>query len=654
MGSLRDARGVLGGIAFAVAILLLAVELGARATGAPWHPLFGTPAGLDYSAPPVGALVPLDPRYVDRVLGDAPGRARGDASAPAEPGAQAGAPGGVPTIVEHPPTNETYATAYEVTRVPFTGRTHTREAAREDAEPATCAPVGATLWYRFDAPAEMDLVATADADSPVALAAFAGSHTGVARELACDADARGLTKVRLRAARRTTHLFQITMQVGGSVVFTLDAEPDTSAVSVTIDGRTAAGMSEQARISGDGRFVAFRSSAGDIHPRCCQSGPQIFVRDLASGVTELVSVTDDDEVPNAPSDFPDISADGRYVVWHSSATNVVRADGDGIVDVFLRDRLLGTTELVSVAPGFNANGAFPRISADGRFVAFHGDHEDRDGPLVHKDWPNLDVYVRDRLERRTRLASAAPDGTRGNHDSRLTGMSADGRYVMFWSRASNLMSDSNTLVDHARNAAVGTYRGREYVKDMVTGALTLECRSATGEAANDRCWAGAISADGRFSAFWSTATNIVDGLPEPTGLDNHLYLYLRDRLTEAVEIVTVTNLGTPVPEIFEPDKRTPQATISADGRYVAFDSDVHLVGGDDENTPVRDVYVRDRLHDRTILVSDTGRAHPRGLHSEWPAISADGRVLVFHSLLDDLVPRDGNGTWDVFAAEMWS
>lgn len=205
--------------------------------------------------------------------------------------------------------------------------------------------------------------------------------------------------------------------------------------------QAAGGGSWYPTLSRDGRFVAFESGATNLHPADTDTIYDIFLRDRTGGTTELVSVSSDETKGNSSSYSPSISGDGRYVAFDSSATNLDPADTDPTSDIFLRDRTGGTTELLSVSSdeikgnGYSSN---PSISADGRYVAFSSAATN----LVPVDGNAVsDIFVRDRTGGTTMLASVSSAGQQGNAYSQYPAISADGRYVSFASPATNLVAD---------------------------------------------------------------------------------------------------------------------------------------------------------------------------------------------------------------------
>jgi hypothetical protein len=359
---------------------------------------------------------------------------------------------------------------------------------------------------------------------------------------------------------------------GFSDIFVRDRQAGTTErVSVDSGGGQSNGDSFYPSISSDGRYVAFHSSANNLVFSDANNASDIFVHDRQIGTTELVSVDSNELQGNGGSLYPSISADGRYVAFQSSATNLVPGDTNMSVDVFVRDRQNGTTERVSVdstAAQANASSYAPSISADGNFVAFHSLATN----LVTID-TNLssDVFVRDRSGGTTSLVSLDSSGIQANGNSYYPSISSDGRFVAFWSSASNLVpGDTNGVVD-------------VFVRDRQTGTTQRVSVDSNGLQANGGSYYPSISSDGRYVAFWSIATNLV--VADTNGVSD---VFLRDRQVGTTERDSVTSAGVQGND----DSYSP--AISADGRYVAFYSvATNLVPGDTNG--VGDVFVRDRL-----------------------------------------------------------
>lgn len=244
-------------------------------------------------------------------------------------------------------------------------------------------------------------------------------------------------------------------------IFVLDRARGTiERVSVASDGAQADAGSGSPSISADGRYVAFSSFATNLVPGGTSiARPDIFVHDRQTGLTERVSVSSTGQESDGwPSWEPSISADGRYVAFESWASNLVPGDTNGSYDVFVRDRLAGTTERVSVASDGtegNSSSQYPDISADGRYVAF----ESRSRTLVLPDANNAaDIFVHDRVTRTTERVSIGTDGSESNQASFNPVISADGRVVAFEGWGFNLVpGDFNRAPDvfvHDRQTGV--------------------------------------------------------------------------------------------------------------------------------------------------------------------------------------------------------
>ncbi len=341
--------------------------------------------------------------------------------------------------------------------------------------------------------------------------------------------------------------------------------------------------------------------------------------------TERASVATGGTEADGGSTIPAISADGRFVAFESVASNLVGGDTNGLDDIFVRDRQTGTTERVSVATGggqANGHSFEPAISADGRFVAFYSEATN----LVSGDTNGADdIFVHDRQTGTTERVSVATGGAEATDYSYTPAISADGRFVAFRSDATNLVSgDTNGTADI-------------FVHDRQTGT-TERVSVATGgaEATVYSSVDPAISADGRFVAFSSLATNLVSG--DTNGTND---IFVRDRQTGTTERVSVATGGT------EGNGYSYIPAISADGRFVAFNSGAtNLVSGD--TSGLDDIFVHDRQTGTTERVSvATGGTEGNGV-SQIVAISADGRFVAFHSYATNLVSGDTNGYQDIF------
>ncbi|MGD9697268.1 MAG: calcium-binding protein [Thermoleophilia bacterium] len=411
---------------------------------------------------------------------------------------------------------------------------------------------------------------------------------------------------------------------------------DLDLVSRATGGVAADGASGEPAISADGRLVAFSSFAANLSDDDEDPGVDVFVRDLDTGVTTLVSRPDDPAAPAfSGSGNPSISADGGVVAFETAAP-LAPGDSNVAIDVVARDTAAGATVLVSRADG--AAGAVgdgssfsAAVSADGRHVAFASQAENLSGD----DAPGVqDVYVRDLVAGTTELVSRATGaaGAGGDADSSLPAISADGRFVAFESDATNLSTED---VDGARDV---------FVRDLAAGTTTLVSRAdgPSGAPGDGRSEMASISGDGRVVAFTSAAANLsTDDGPEPD-------VFARD--LAAGTTVLVSRASGPAGEPGDDDSWEP--AVSADGRRIAFVSSASGLSTDDGGA--EDVYVRDLARATTTLVSraagPSGATGPGGSRS--PAITPDGRYVAFDSVSDALSAADVDGQIDVFRRDV--
>jgi Tol biopolymer transport system component len=345
----------------------------------------------------------------------------------------------------------------------------------------------------------------------------------------------------------------------------------TERVSVGRNGAQGDDESYLPSISADGRLVAFVSDAENLVPGDRNDSADVFVHDRRARTTVRVSGGSGRSEADSDSLFAAISADGRFVAFVSDASNLVPGDTNGSTDVFVFDRETGRTERVSVGrDSAEGNGVslFPvAISAGGRFVAFPSNASN----LVPGDTNGVtDVFVRDRRTRRTERISVGQGGAQANGVSFAQAISADGRFVVFYSYASNLVpNDTNRSPD-------------VFVHDRRTRTTTRVSVARNGAQANNASDVAAISADGRYVTFRSDASNLVPGDTNGTG-----DVFLRDRRTGRIDRVSVARNGA------QANGDSIHSAILADGRLVAFTSDAGNLVPSDTNASV-DVFVRER------------------------------------------------------------
>ncbi len=354
-------------------------------------------------------------------------------------------------------------------------------------------------------------------------------------------------------------------------------------VSLSSSGTYGSSTSYPPVISADGHYVAFTSLATNLVPddtngqQSIYWGGDVFVHDLQAQTTDRVSIATNGTQGDLSSGISingtraAISTDGRFVAFSSQATTLDSRDTNHLSDIFLHDRLLNSTVLVSLNSDGTPLGldcSNPSISADGRFIAFEAT------PV--NTLADLDVYVYDTQTLQLTLASVASDETPGNFHSIGASVSADGHYVAFESSASNLVpGDTNST-----STVVGV---DIFVRDQFSGVTERVSVSSNGAQSNNNSTHASISADGRFIVFSSTATNLVPG-----DTNQHADIFVFDRLSDVIQRLSVADDGAQA----NGDSLNP--SISADGRVVTFESLAsNLVPGDTNG--IKDVFVVDRL-----------------------------------------------------------
>lgn len=347
----------------------------------------------------------------------------------------------------------------------------------------------------------------------------------------------------------------------GNQLFIRDRQPGATSLVSRDSSETQADQNATnifAAVSDDGRYVAFDSIATNLASGDSNGTSDVFVHDRDTGATERVSVDSSGVEANAASVDPDISADGRYVVFESDATNLVADDTNSRMDVFVHDRQTGTTERVSVDSSeaqVSASSRNAAISADGRYVAF--DSDGMGGGSAS------DVFVRDRVAGTTTLVSLN-DPVTGNNifSAAQANISADGRFVAFQASVSFVSQ---------------IYRFDRSTSDTVRVSTT-----STGDFGNGSSYFPSISADGRTVGFESNASDLISGDTNGTG-----DVFVRDFQAKVMERVSLHGDGS------EGCCESLRAHVSADGRFVAFDSQSPLAPPDDD-TQDQDVFLRDR------------------------------------------------------------
>ena len=364
----------------------------------------------------------------------------------------------------------------------------------------------------------------------------------------------------------------------------------------------------------DGRYLAFESLATNLVPGDTNVDTDVFVRDRVAGTTERVSISSTGAQGNGPSNAPSISGDGRWVAFVSNATNLAPGGETEpefpLRRIYLRDRQTGETRFV-------ATGDHPVISADGRSLVYDTSHA---------------VRVYDPVTGKTELVSVSSQGEPANAFATDPAVSADGRIVAFHSTSTNLdRLDQDTKAD-------------VYVHDRSTGRTDVVDVTTSGELANNDSVLPTVSGDGRIVAFWSWSTNLVP--------NQRVYnqLFVHDRYTDVTELVSASTFGEAATEW-----GWNKAALSHDGRYVAFNSAAPNIVPWETTGMGWDVFVRDRETGTTEIMSvdpNGNQADPLEFGNGTAAISmsADGRLVAFETD-SPLAFEDVNGVVDTYVRD---
>lgn len=392
------------------------------------------------------------------------------------------------------------------------------------------------------------------------------------------------------------------------------------------DGPSVQAESFTGVLSADGRFVAFSSGAPDLAAGDDNDQPDIYLRDRLLGTTERISVNTAEVGGNDASVSPAISDDGRFVAFASRSDNLGGNDLNGLFDIFLRDRQAGTTTKVS--RGFNflnlqpdGDSRNPAISGDGSTVAFESDATN----LVSGDGNGeRDIFVWDVASATATRASVANDESESGNDSFGAALDQDGNVVAFHSDAADLIgvNDTNGVRD-------------VYARNLTTGTTFRVSVDSSGNQVAQPSFLPSVNDSGTSFAFDTDAALVP---ADDNGLRD---VYVRTPAANQFFYVSADTGGGAA------NGESHGAAISGDGTRVAFDSEASDLVGSDTNGAGQDVFVRTLTGTPTTTLISTrpGVVVPGGAET---ADIADNGIVAFDSDAANLVPGDTNGRFDVF------
>ncbi len=405
----------------------------------------------------------------------------------------------------------------------------------------------------------------------------------------------------------------------------------TSRVSISTLGVQGDGSSSSPSISDDGRYVVWGSNAYSLFTPDTNGTTDAFMKDMATGVTTMVSVNSSGVQGNSANYSPMISGNGNYVAFNSDSTNLVANDNNGLIDVFVRDLVNGTTERVSVtSTGVEAigGGSFvAAISADGRYIVFHSDATN----LVAND-TNLqkDVFVHDRVNHTTIRVSVDSAGSEGvGGASYGADITRDGRYVVLYSAATNLVvNDTNNQND--------VFRYDMQTSQVIRVSITYDGSEAIGGASSY----AAISDNGRYVAYRSLAINLV-----ANDTNAKADIFYRDITGNTTTRVSVNSSGN------QANNASLYVIMDGSGRNIYFATSTSNFDANDTNNTY-DIYKHDMVTGSTILVSKSTGGSIANYSRSSVDCDINGFNVVYLSNASNLVTGDTNTYSDIFLTQL--
>lgn len=379
--------------------------------------------------------------------------------------------------------------------------------------------------------------------------------------------------------------------------------------------------------NGDGRFVAFSSSATNLVPGDTNGRKDVFVRDRLNGTTKRISISSLGVQGDGDSEHPAITYDGRYVVFDSLATNLVSGDTNNSRDVFMFDTQTDTASLVSVSQAGVIGSTFsnyPDVSADGRFVVFTSFSANLI-PGVSLYGLGQQVFIKDMLTGGLQIVSRnSLTNDIGNSSSSIPRISCDGGVVSFDSAATNLVSGDANGQDDVFISSLG------WSKNILTNVTINKSGSSSSNS---------ISCNGNYVAFRSW---------NPSKESYEIFTYNRlTKQTDTIVAATQNNRNSESPD------------ISDDGRFIAFRSELNLDPGYSYSYGGSNFFIYDKRDSSIQLINIDESSKASSGAASFQSISADGSFVAYQAFGEDttytsgrdLVPGDANGKNDVYTSK---
>ncbi|PPD11412.1 type I secretion C-terminal target domain-containing protein, partial [Methylophilus sp.] len=393
------------------------------------------------------------------------------------------------------------------------------------------------------------------------------------------------------------------------------------------------GDSRDAHLSSDGKFVIFSSTATNLLPNNTDvlGIREVFLKNLETG--KIISITNNSQGEQANGDSTALlSKNDNFVLITSSASNLVANDTNNVQDVFIKNLLTGETKLVSTnASGIQANSSSfgMDISTDGRYVLLKSYASN----LVPNGWSHEGIYIKDTL------TGSVEKLVSGNYNIGSAAFSPDGKYVIFDSHESSLTGDYTPTGTH----------DQILIKNLETGTIEVVTKDINGNFYNGNSISASFSPDGNSIIFSSAATNIV-----PVSNGQHGYpvgqVYIKNLLTGQVQLVSTNAEGV------QGNDGSGGYGFSPDGVHVLISSyATNLIPGS-TNLFTNDIFLKNIITGeiQRITSDSDGNAgdYLINSNSESPSFSADGRYVIFSSISSSLVSNDTNFSFDVFIKDI--